>query len=113
MNGYVLTILLFVIAQILTWIQSNGQFMWESYKKYPFLIAFLFGGITSYLFALAHKHCYALFNGVVWPGRMFSFSSGIVIFTIMTWLFLGEAITLKTFLSIFLAALIIVIQFYL
>jgi hypothetical protein len=31
----------------------------------------------------------------------------------MTWLFLGEAITLKTFLSIFLAALIIVIQFYL
>jgi len=113
MNAFLSTFMLFFVAQILTWIQSNGQFMWNSFSKYPFTVAFIFGGITSYLFALAHKYSYQLFDGVVWPGRMFSFSSGIVIFTIMTWLFLGEAISVKTFLSIFLAGLIIVIQFYL
>lgn len=113
MHNVALTFLLFIIAQILAWFQANGQFSWEVFKKYPFVIAFLIGGIASYLFALAHKYAFVMFDGVVWPGRMLAFSTGIVIFTLMTWFFMGETLTIKTGLSILLAFCILLIQFYL
>jgi hypothetical protein len=113
MHNFIATFFLFITAQVLAWIQANGQFNWEIFRKMPFAAAFLIGGLSAYLFALAHKYSYQMFSGVVWPGRMFAFSTGIVIFTIMTWLIMGEEITLKTGLSIILALCILLIQFYL
>lgn len=113
MNNLSLTFFIFIVAQILAWFQANGQFSWEVFRKYPFASAFIIGGIASYLFALAHKYSYAFFNGVVWPGRMIAFSTGIVIFTTMTWFIMGESFTLKTGLSIILAMFIVAIQIWL
>ncbi len=112
MNNFLASLFLFIIAQVLAWLQANGQFSWDVFKKHPFICAFLIGGIASYLFAMAHKYAYALFDGLIWPGRMLAFSTGIIIFTIMTWLIMGEDITFKTYLSIALAFCIIAIQFW-
>ena len=67
MNNFVLTSLIFIVAQILAWFQANGQFSWEIFRKHPLIIAFVLGGTASYLFSLAHKYAYTLFNGLIWP----------------------------------------------
>jgi hypothetical protein len=36
------------------------------------------------------------FEGNLWPGRILSFVTGIITFTILTWLFKGEPVTMKT-----------------
>jgi hypothetical protein len=104
------SIVLFAIAQTIGWFQANGQFVFETFRKYPLIWAFTIGGTASYLFAIGHKYSYTAFDGVTWPGRMIAFSAGILIFTIMAWFFLGETISLKTSLSIILALAIIAIQ---
>ena len=109
-KGLLYTIILFFIAQSFGWFQANGQFISKWFKDYPIVWAFTLGGLTSYLFMLGHKYSYQAFDGVTWPGRMLAFSIGILIFTAFAWLFLGEAITAKTYISLILAAAIIAIQ---
>ena len=104
------TIILFFVAQSFGWFQANGQFLSKWFKDYPIFWAFTLGGFTSYLFMLGHKYSYQTFEGVTWPGRMLAFSIGIVIFTAFAWMFLGETLSIKTVVSLFLAAAIIAIQ---
>ena len=50
MNKNILfAILIFIIAQTMVWLQINGQFIWESFKKYEWVLL-LFGIPISYLF---------------------------------------------------------------
>jgi hypothetical protein len=104
-------ILLFLVGQSLIWFQTNGQFVWEWVKKHPFIMS-LMGVPIAYIFIHASNNSQAYF-GNLWGGRMLGFSSGMITFTILTWIFVGEPITVKTFLTILLAALIIVIQLFL
>jgi hypothetical protein len=51
-------------------------------------------------------------NGMFWTGRFMSFTAGIFIFTVMTYLFKHEAINLKTAVSLSLAFALILIQLF-
>ena len=102
---------LFLLGQILIWFQTNGQFLWGWFDRNPLILSITGGTIISYSFILATKYSVEHF-GVLWPGRFLGFALGISSFAILTWLFMGEAISWKTATSLLLATAIIFIQLF-
>jgi len=101
---------LFMLGQSIIWIQTNGQFVWPLFKKNPILVSIITGSIVSYIVIYATKLVVEHFDGLLWPGRFIGFASGMIIFALMTWFFMGEGINIKTGISLFLAILLIAIQ---
>jgi hypothetical protein len=112
MKNLIVGLVLFIFAQMLIWVQTNGQFVWPFFKKNPLLISILGGTLISYVFikgtALVAEH----FDGLLWPGRFLGQSTGIVVFATMTFIFLNEGINSKTMISLLLAVLLIGIQIF-
>lgn len=100
---------LLLVGHILIWIQSNGQLMWSSFRNNVFLVC-LFGIPLSFMFINATRIGYDVFENELWPVRVIGFSIGTIVFTFMTYLFLGEAITAKTLICILLSVVIILVQ---
>jgi hypothetical protein len=100
---------LLLVGHILIWIQSNGQLMWSSFRNNVFFVC-LFGIPLSYMFINATRIGYGVFENELWPVRVIGFSIGTIVFTFMTYLFLGEAITAKTLICILLSVVIILVQ---
>ena len=109
MKNLIICVLIFTFAQTMVWLQLNGQFVWESFRKYEWVLI-LFGLPISWLFLEATRHGVAAFDGLLWPGRFIAFGSGIVSFTFLTWYFLGEGFTPKTAVSLIIACSLIGIQ---
>jgi len=108
----IIGLLLTLLGQIVIWFQTNGQFVWESFRKNPFLLAVSFGTIVSYLFILGTKYLALHFDGLIWPVRFIGFGLGMIVFSICTWYFLGEGITPKTLVSLILAFVLVSIQIF-
>lgn len=107
----ILTILIFFLNNILIWYQLNGQLVWGFWKSTKGIIFMLLLGIPiSGLFYIATKIGYQGF-GSLWPVRFLGFATSMMTFPIMTWLYLGEIITLKTGISVLLAIIIMLLQF--
>ena len=100
---------LLFISQIIIWFQLNGQFKWEWFKD-NYLLMSLMGIPISYMLLLTTKFGYTGF-GELWPIRLLGFATGMISFPIITYLILGEGITIKTGLSIILAIIIMILQF--
>lgn len=64
----------------------------------------------SYMFIYATRFIVDGFDGNVWPSRLIGFGTGMVVFGILTWLHLGQVPTLKTWITLILATIIIGIQ---
>ena len=102
--------LLFVIAQILAWFQSNSGILGEPFKSNYVWIALLFGPIVSLLFSTATIYLYEHME--LWSIRFLTFGIGYLVFIPLTWYFLGEEIlTLKNIISFCLCVLLMSIQF--
>ena len=101
---------LIFIGQALIWYQTNGQFVWDSFKKNPIGLAVVFGTIISYLLIMGTRFMVRYFDGLLWPGRFIAFGMGIVSFTFLTWYYLGEGITTKTLISLIIAISLVSIQ---
>ena len=97
------------VAQIVIWFQLNGQLKWEWFKDNYFLMS-LMGVPISYMLLLTTKYGFQGF-GQLWPIRLMGFATGMISFPIITYLILGEGITIKTGVSIFLAIIIMILQF--
>jgi hypothetical protein len=41
--------ILFTLAQVLVWFQSNGQFLWPWFKRNPLILSMIGGTIISYV----------------------------------------------------------------
>ena len=111
MNKYiVLTIVIFLLNNILIWYQLNSQLVWDWAKgtKSAWIMS-LMGIPISLLFWYATKIGYIGF-GNLWAVRFMGFATSMLTFPIMTWLYLGEAITLKTLVTILLALIIMLLQ---
>ena len=110
-NKYILiTIGIFLLNNILIWYQLNSQLVWDWAKgtKSMWLMSLL-GIPISLLFWWATKIGYQGF-GNLWAVRFMGFATSMLTFPIMTWLYLGEAITLKTIITILLAIIIMILQ---
>jgi hypothetical protein len=112
MKNLIWGIVLFTIAQATIWIQTNGQFVWPWFKRNPLLISIIGGTFISYIFikgtALVAEH----FDGQLWPGRFIGQAGGIVVFALMTFIFLNEGINTKTMISLLLAVVLIGVQIF-
>tara|TARA_R110000868_G_scaffold402008_1_gene677913 strand:- start:3169 stop:3513 length:345 start_codon:yes stop_codon:yes gene_type:complete len=110
MRDLVLGLGLIFIGQALIWFQTNGQFVWDSFKRNPLGLAIVFGTIISYLLIKGTFFTVRYFDGLLWPGRFIAFGLGIISFTALTWYYLGEGFTTKTVVSLLLAVLLVIIQ---
>ena len=97
------------ITQIIIWFQLNGQLKWEWFKDNYFLMSLL-GVPISYALLLSTKYGFEGFDGQLWPGRLLGFAIGMISFPFFTWIVLGEGITFKSWISIFLAVIIMILQ---
>lgn len=102
--------LLFLLGQTLAWYQTNGQFISQWAKDHPILVAAIAGVPVGYSYILGTTYLVQAFGGEVWPSRLLGFSMGILAFTILTLIHLGEGVNLKTSVILMLAVLIILIQ---
>lgn len=68
--------------------------------------------MISYILIYATRFIVEYFDGMLWPSRFIAFATGTFSFAILTYLFLGEGITLKTGISLVLASILILIQLF-
>ena len=106
----VLTIILFIVNNILIWYQLNSQLVWDWAKgtKSMWLMS-LMGIPISLMFWYATKWGYIGF-GNLWAVRFMGFATSMLTFPIMTYLYLGEPMTLKVVATLILATVIMLLQ---
>ena len=101
---------IFLVCNVLIWYQLNGQLVWDFWKTWKGITLSLLMGIPiSALFWWATKIGYIGF-GNLWAVRFMGFATSMVTFPIMTYLFLGEPMGLKTIVTLMLAIMIMIIQ---
>ena len=111
LNNLVVGITLFALTHIIIWFQVNGQFVWPWAKDNPWTMALL-GFPISYILIIATKYIVAGFDGLLWPGRLVGFGSGMIVMAILTWAFMGEGISIKTLVSLVLAITLVMLQIF-
>lgn len=109
--NFIIGLLCGVLAQIITFIQLQGQFKYEWMKDNP-LVMSLIGVPLSFLYILSVKHMVAHFDGNMWPSRLLGFSIGAMVFALMSRYWFDEPFTLKTVVSLLLALGIMCIQLF-
>ena len=100
---------LLFLGHTLVWLQSSGQLVWKDFRENVLLLS-LFGVPLSYLFIQATRIGYEVFEENLWPCRIMGFTVGTIVFTFMTYFFLGETITIKTGICLVLCIIIILVQ---
>jgi len=109
--NFIIGFLLGLLAQVLTFIQLQGQFKFTWMRENPFFVALL-GLPISYLLIKSVNRLVIHFDGQLWPSRLMGFSIGAIVFTLMSrWLF-NEPFTLKTVVCLTLAFCILMIQLF-
>ena len=102
---------MYFLTHIIIWFQVNLQFIWPWAKENPWTMSAL-GLPISYVLIIATKHIVTGFEGLLWPGRLVGFGSGMIVMAILTWCILGEGISTKTLVSLALATTLVFIQIF-
>lgn len=100
------------IAQAITFFQLQGSTKFE-WLKNNYLGMVLLGIPISMLFMYSVKNLVIAFDGQLWPSRLIGFGIGAIVFTILSWAVFHEPITVKTWISLFLALAILLLQIFL
>jgi hypothetical protein len=103
-------IILAVSIHIMIWFQLNGQLVWGWFKDNVLLMC-LMGIPISYGWLTFTRIGYEVFQNL-WAIRLIGFATGMISFPIMTWIFMNEGITFKSFVSVILSIIILLIQLY-
>lgn len=110
-NKYiVLTVVTFLLSNVIIWFQLNSQLVWKWAEgtKSMWLMSLL-GIPISALMWYCTKWGYIGF-GNLWSVRFMGFAASMISFPIMTYWFLGEPMTLKVWVTMGLAIIIMIIQ---
>ena len=111
-NRIFIAIILFIIANILTWFQVNSQFLWTWWKEHPIITILIYSIPTSFSFFYAWKLGVEAMSGELWPVRMIGFGISTIMFTILTYGFMKEGLSTKTLICLALSLAIILIQIF-
>lgn len=109
-SDFLIMFFLLACGQLLVWLQVNGQFKWDWFKNNEFWVVVLFSMPAAYFYIKAQAVGYEMANGSIWALRLIGFGIGIICFSVYTWLFTGEIITIKTAICLLLAITILIIQ---
>ena len=107
MSKLLLAFLLFFVGQTMIWIQTNGQFVWEWFKKNPLLVSIIMGTSISYVLIYATKLIVEYYDGLLWPGRFIGFSVGMLQYALFVNYYFSEGMNLKTYVSLSLCFILI------
>lgn len=103
--------LLGIIAQVITFLQLQGNIKYGWFQKYP--VALLLMAIPiSYFMIKSTEYMVRAFNGELWPGRLIGFGIGAIVFSAMSSIMFNEHISVKTGVCLLLATAIILIQMF-
>ncbi len=110
MNWYKIFLCIGILffAQIITWFQMFGQFKYDFFKNHIFLLG-LTGIPITLLYYYSTKYGVEGF-GNTWSLRIMQFTMGIIIFTILNYILLGEGINTKNTICLGLCFFIVLIQ---
>ena len=100
-----------LIAQILTFLQLQGNIKWQWYQRYP-LALLVMSVPMAWLYIKSVEAFVEHFGGEIWPSRLIGFGEGIIVFASMSYFMFGEAVTSKTLVCLILAASILTIQIF-
>ena len=95
LTALILCIGTFLLVQLVTWFQLNGQFVWPWFKNNVFLLCLL-GIPISWGYIEATRLGFIAFDGMLWPGRLLGFGMGMLSFAVLAYIFLGEQIGSET-----------------
>ena len=98
-----------LLAQIVTFLQLQGQMKIEWFKNNTILVA-LMGVPISLLYMYSVKNFVEAYDGQIWPSRLIGFGIGVVVFTAMSHYMFKEPLTPKTLTCLGLGVCIILIQ---
>ena len=101
-------LLILFLIQIVIWFQLNAQVKWDWFKD-NYLLMSILGMPISYALMQSTRLGFEGF-GELWPIRLMGFAVGIISFPFITYLVLGEGVTLKTGISLILASVIMLLQ---
>jgi len=107
-----LSILMILFGNILVWFQVNGPLMWKSFNTNVWLLC-MAGMPISYVFIKATQYGYEGFDSRLWPFRILSTSIGVIVFSVMTGLYMNEMPPPKTLAALSLCIIAILIQIFL
>jgi hypothetical protein len=103
---------LFLLAQSLSWFQTNGQFISSWMKEHPILVSGLSGIPVGLGYIYGTTYIVQAFGGTLWPARIIGFVTGILSFSLLTFIFMKEGITIKTSIILLLASTIVLLQVF-
>lgn len=110
-KNLVIALCIIVIAQCLTFLQLQGQFISEWMRKNTLLVSLL-GIVISYSLLKFTHYCALAFDGQVWPGRLIGFAIGVMVFTVGSKFLLEESVNAKTAICLVLSAMILLVQIF-
>jgi multidrug transporter EmrE-like cation transporter len=100
-----------IIAQIITFLQLQGNIKWGWLQKYP-ILTLLASIPMGYLFIKSVEHFVAAYNGAIWPSRLIGFAIGIIVFALMSFFLFKEPINSKTIVCLILSCAILGVQIF-
>jgi multidrug transporter EmrE-like cation transporter len=98
-----------LIAQILTFLQLQGNIKYHWFEKYPIILLSTAVPI-SYLFIKSVEYMVTYYDGQIWPSRLIGFAIGIIVFALMSYFIFKEPINLKTVICLILGGAILGVQ---
>jgi multidrug transporter EmrE-like cation transporter len=99
------------LAQMLTFLQLQGQYKYE-WVKSNFIWMSLLGIPISLLFMYSVRYLVAAYDGELWPSRLIGYGIGVIVFILMSKLWFNEPVSLKTLICLILSLSIISIQLF-
>ena len=113
MKGILIGAIMYTLAQMAAWFQTNGLLINKWLSDNVVLTSIIFGPIIGLLFAYGTRYIY-LETEALWVARFLGFATGYLIFIPLTWYFFGESpLTIKNIISILLCVALIVVQLFL
>lgn len=103
--------LLFLVGQGMIWYQTNSQFFSQWCREHPYVMAAA-GWPISLILIYASRYVVSGFDGLLWPGRLVGFASGMMVMALFTYIHMGEGISMKTGITLLLALAITLIQVF-
>ena len=111
MNKLLLGIVYGFLAQVITFLQLQGNIKWNWFQRFPILVLATAIPI-SWLFIKSVENFVGHFDGEIWPSRLIGFAIGIIVFGSMSYLLFKEPVTTKTFVCLMLACCILAVQIF-
>jgi len=101
-----------ILGSTMIWIQTNGQFLWEWFRNNPIIVSICFGTTISMIMITATRYGFDTMNGSIWSIKWVGFALGIIINGLLNYFLMNEGINGKTIICLFLAIIILTIQFW-